>query len=109
MLTEGQPATQARDIPILKDNELRLAKMRRQLEEIFRSLDLVHDEISVCSEAARSEGQPEIANVLSLSVCNRLFGQLKSLTSVIERLGGSTGLSEDQDLEEAVQEMGVKS
>jgi hypothetical protein len=46
--------------------------MRRQLEDMFRSLHLVHDEIGVDSAAARSEGQPEIANVLSLGVCNRL-------------------------------------
>lgn len=83
-------------IPIIKDSEQRLAKMRRQLEGMFRSLYLVHDEISVLSEAARSEGQPEIANVLGLSVCNRLFGQLKLLTSIIERLGGTTDLSEDE-------------
>jgi hypothetical protein len=83
-------------IPVIEDSERRLAKMRRQLEDMFRSLDLVHDEISVLSEAARSEGQPEIANVLSLSVSNRLFGQLKLLTSIIERLGGKTDLSEDE-------------
>jgi hypothetical protein len=83
-------------IPIIKDSEQRLGKMRRQLEAMFRSLDLVHNEVSVLSEAARSEGQPEIANVLSLSVCNRLFGQLKLLTSIIERLGGSTDLSESE-------------
>ena len=59
-----------------------------------RSLNLVHEEIGVAAEAARSEGQPEIANVLSLGVCNRLFSQLKSLTNVIERLGGRTELSE---------------
>lgn len=81
-------------IPLIKDSEQRLAKMRRQLEDMFRSLSLVHDEIGVASEAARSEGQPEIANVLSLGVSNRLFGQLKSLTNVIERLGGRTELSE---------------
>jgi hypothetical protein len=68
--------------------------MRRQLEDMFRSLSLVHDEIGVASEAARSEGQPEMANMLSLGVCNRLFSQLKSLTNVIERLGGRTELSE---------------
>jgi hypothetical protein len=38
--------------------------------------------------------KPEIANVLSLGVCNRLYSQLKSLTNVIERLGGRTELSE---------------
>ena len=81
-------------ILLIKGNEQRLAKMRRQLEDMFCSLQLVHDEIGVASEAARSEGQPEIANVLSLGVCDRLFGQLKSLTNVIERLGGRTDLSE---------------
>lgn len=83
-------------IPIIEDCEQRLAKMRRQLEGMFRSLDLVYDEIAVVSEAARSEGQPEIASVLSLSVCSRLFGQLKLLTNIIERLGGKTDLSEDE-------------
>jgi hypothetical protein len=85
-------------IPVIEDCAQRLAKMRRQMEDMFRSLDLVHDEVSVLSEAARSEGQPEIANVLSLSVGNRLFGQLKLLTSIIERLGGRTDLSEDESI-----------
>ena len=60
--------------------------MRRQLEGMFRTLNLVHDEIGVASEAARSEGQSEITNVLSLSVCNRVFGQLRLLTNIIKRL-----------------------
>jgi hypothetical protein len=91
------PKPQTTTIPIIKDNELRLARMRRQLEGMFRTLNLVHDEIGVASEAARSEGQPEIANVLSLCVCNRLFGQLKLLTDIIERLGGRTDLSEEPE------------
>jgi hypothetical protein len=101
-MTEDQPTPQTTTIPIIKDNELRLAKMRRQLEDMFRSLDLTHDEIGVAAEAARSEGQPAISNVLSLCVCNRLFSQLKSLTNIIERLGGRTDLSEE---EESTQEM----
>lgn len=84
-------------IPLFKDNEQRITKVRTQLEDVFRSLDLVHDEISVASEAARSEGKPEIANALSLGVCNRLFSQLKLLTKVIEQLGGRTNLSESQE------------
>lgn len=96
-MTEDQLTPQTTTIPIIKDSELRLAKMRRQLEGMFNHLNVVHDEISVTAEAARSEGMPEIANVLSLSVCNKLFGQLKLLTNVIERLGGTTELSEDDD------------
>jgi hypothetical protein len=101
--SEDHNTLRASTIPLIKDNELRLAKMRRQLEDMFRSLSLVHDEIGVASEAARSEGQPEIANVLSLSICNRLFGQLKLLTSLIERLGGRTDLSEEETTQERVQ------
>jgi hypothetical protein len=60
-VTEDQPTPEITTIPIIKDNELRLARMRRQLEGMFRTLNLVHDEMGVASEAARSEGQPEIA------------------------------------------------
>lgn len=104
-MIEDQPIPGTTTIPIIKDNELRLARMRRQLEGMFRTLNLVHDEIGVASQAARSEGQPEIANVLSLSVCNRVFGQLKLLTNIIERLGGRTDLSEEQgSMQEITQE-----
>jgi hypothetical protein len=67
-------------IPLIRDNELRLANMRRQLERTFRNLTLVHDEISVASAAARSQGEAEIANVLSLPINDNLFSQLRSLT-----------------------------
>jgi len=80
--------------PVRPPSELRLA-LRRQLEDMFRSLDLVHDEIEVTSEAARSEGHTEIAKVLTYCVCSRLFGELKSLTNIIEWLGGRTALSEE--------------
>jgi hypothetical protein len=96
-VTEDQLTPPTTTIPIIKDSELRLAKMRRQLEGMFNHLNVVHDEISVTAEAARSEGMPAIANVLSLSVCNKLFGQLKLLTNIIERLGGTTELSEDDE------------
>src|SRR5579862_7087583 len=105
VMSEDQPAPE-KTIPIIKDNEQRLAKMRRQLEGMFSTLDLVHDEVAVASEAARSEGQPEIANVLSLSVCNRLFGQLKLLTNIIERLGGRTDLSEEQESTQGITQAG---
>jgi hypothetical protein len=87
-------------IPIIKDSELRLAKMRRRLEDLFFSLDLVQDEVTVAAEAARSHGIPDVANVLSLAVCNRLSGQLRLLTHVIEQLGGTTELSEENESKE---------
>ena len=42
-MTEDQPAPETTTIPIIKDNGLRLAKMRRQLEGIFRKIDLIHE------------------------------------------------------------------
>jgi hypothetical protein len=81
-------------IPLIRDNELRLAKMRRQLEGMFRQLDLVHDEITVAADAAEFQHQPKLRNVLKISVAHRLFDQLMLLTNVIERLGGTTELSE---------------
>jgi hypothetical protein len=96
-VTEDQITPQTTTIPIIKDNELRLAKMRRQLEGMFNHLNVIRDEISVTAGAARSEGMPAIANVLSLAVCNKLFGQLRLLTNIIERLGGTTDLSENDD------------
>ena len=104
-MTTDDSVPQATTIPLVKDTELRLAKMRRQLEGMFHHLNVIHDEISVTADAARSEGMPAIANVLSLSVCNKLFGQLKLLTNIIERLGGTTELSEDDETrQEAAQE-----
>ena len=82
-------------IPFVRDSELRLAKMRRQLEELFRKLDLLHDEITVAADAARSNRFSELGNMLRLSVAAKLFGQLEMLTKIIERLGGKTGLSEE--------------
>jgi hypothetical protein len=93
-------------IPIIRDNELRLAKMRRRLEDLFRSLDLVQDEITVAAEAIRSHGIPDVANVLSLAICNRLSNQLRVLTHVIEQLGGTTELSEESEPNEEPRPLG---
>jgi len=81
-------------IPLITDNDLRLAKMRMQLEGMFRQLDLVRDEITVAADAADLRNQPELRNVLKKSAAHKLFDQLMLLTNVIERLGGTTELSE---------------
>lgn len=71
--------------------------MRWRLEDLFRSLGLVQDEITVAAEAARSHGVPDVANVLSLAICNSLSNLLRVLTHVIEQLGGITELSEESE------------
>lgn len=96
-MTEDSPTPQTTTIPIVQDIELRLAKMRRQLEGIFVGVQLAEHEVSVCAEAARSHGMPDVAQTLDLSICNRLFSQMRSLTHVIEKLGGTTDLSEKEE------------
>ena len=88
-----QPAA---TIPFVRDSELRLAKMRKQLEGMFCKLDLLHDEITVAADAARSNSLSELGNMLRMSVAAKLFGQLELLTKIIERLGGKTVLSEEE-------------
>ena len=101
-MTSIESQQPAATIPFVRDSELRLAKMRRQLEEMFRKLDLIHDEISVAADAARSNELPELDNMLRLSVAAKLFGQLEQLTKIIERLGGNTVLSEADGSPQAV-------
>ncbi len=99
---------QATTIPFVRDSELRLTKMRRQLEEMFRRLDLIHDEISVAADAARFNEAPELDNMLRRSVAAKLFGQLEQLTKIIERLGGKTDLSERESAQEGAAQAGEK-
>ena len=85
-------------VPLLQDNEARLVKMRMQLEYMFRHLQTVRDEIRVSADAARGGGQPQLANVLRGAVGSRLFYQLKLLKKIIERLGGTVTLPEEDDM-----------
>jgi len=108
-MTSIESQQQTTTIPFVRDSELRLGKMRRQLEEMFRRLDLIHDEISVAADAARSNEVPELDNMLRLSVAAQLFGQLEQLTKIIERLGGRTELSEEREsAQEGVAQAGGK-
>lgn len=91
-----EPQEQTTTVPLAVDTELRLAKMRKQLVGIYDQVDIVHKEVDVCAEAANSLGYHQLEKVLRASIASRLFGQLKALTGVIERLGGATNLSEPE-------------
>jgi hypothetical protein len=82
-------------IPLLKSNQEQLAKISRRLEEVFRNLNLVHDLMVICAHAVTGEGDcgSEVSRCLELIGGNRLYGQLKVLTNIIERLGGETELA----------------
>lgn len=85
-------------VPLARDTEVRLAKIRRKLESIYHEVDIAQDEVAVAAEAAKSLGQLHLEKVLRASVAHRLFRQLEALTDVLERLGTTTDLSESRDL-----------
>jgi hypothetical protein len=94
-VTESQPAHPS--IPLLKSNEEQLAKIRRQLEGMFRELRLVQDVIMVCGgvrESSSSDLAGEVEHVLRRCGSDRLFSVLKTLTEIVERFGGETEMSE---------------
>ena len=104
-MREDQSAHQS--IPFLRSDEEQIGKVRRQLEGVFRELDLVHDVIVVCDIAAHAEinidshGDVELGDavphVIRRCATNRLYTAMKTLTEVVERFGGRTRISEDKD------------
>jgi hypothetical protein len=94
-VTENQSAHLT--IPLLKSNEEQLAKIRRQLEGMFRELRLVQDVIMVCGgvrESISSDLDDEVEHVLRRCGSDRLSVVLKTLTEIVERFGGKTEMSE---------------
>jgi hypothetical protein len=91
------PARQS--IPFLKSDEEQIAKIRRQLEALFRELRLVQDVMVVCgvvSESVGSDLDAEVEHVLRRCGSERMSSVLKTLTQIIERFGGRTELSESR-------------
>ena len=72
-MTEIQSAHQS--IPLLKSNEEQLAKIRRQLEGMFRELRLVQDVIMICGGVRESSSDldGEVEHVLRRCGSDRLF------------------------------------
>jgi hypothetical protein len=94
-VTETQSAHPS--IPLLKSNEEQLAKIRRQLERMYRELRLVQDVIMVCGsvrEAISSDFNDEVEHVLRRCGSDRLSVVLKTLTEIVERFGGKTEMSD---------------
>ena len=95
MTQDQQPAGST--IPFLRGSEEQATKMRKRLEEMFGTIELVHDvivlSVEVC-EAGGGDFNPEMAHVLRRCGANRLFAQMRVLTAMIERFGGTTKLSQ---------------
>jgi hypothetical protein len=76
-------------------------KIRRQLEQMFRDLGYIHSALMVCCEAYQLEHNfsAEIADILRTGGTNEIFRIRKTLTRMIERLGGTTEMSEGRQSE----------
>ena len=99
-MTESQSAHES--IPLLRSNEEQLAKIRRQLEGMFRELRLIQDVIMICGgvcESISSDLDGEIEHVLRRCGSDRLFSVLKTLTEIVERCGGTTEMSKARQAE----------
>ena len=86
----------AQSVPFLRGSEEQAIKHRKRLEEMFGSIELVHDVIVLSIEVCEANGgdfNPEMSHVLRRCGANRLFAQMRVLTSMIERFGGTTKLS----------------
>lgn len=95
-MIENQPVHQP--IPFLKSDEEQLAKIRRQLEGMFRELCLVQDVIMVCGGVCGSvnaDFDDEVEHVLRRCASDRMHTVLKTLTQIVERFGGTTELSNE--------------
>ena len=90
-----QPSHQS--APLLKGSEEQVVKLRKRLQDVFRNVSLAHDVVAICielSEGNTGDFNPEMAHVLRHCAADRLYFQLEVLTKVIERLGGTTALSD---------------
>jgi hypothetical protein len=99
-MTEYQSATQSGTTPIIKEHERRLTMMRARLQDIFGEMYLVRDVITISVEAMHAQASdynPEVGRVLFRCGAERLYGQLCSLSDLIEQLGGRTELTEDRE------------
>jgi hypothetical protein len=87
----------APSVPFLRGSEEQAIKHRKRLEEMFGTIELVHDvivlSIEVC-QANSGDFNPEMSHVLRRCGANKLFAQMRVLTGMIEKFGGTTKLSQ---------------
>jgi hypothetical protein len=90
-----QPSYQS--APLLKGSDEQVVKLRKRLEDVFRNVSLAHDVVAICielSDGSTGDFNPEMVHVLRRCAADRLHFQMAVLTKVIERLGGTTALSD---------------
>jgi hypothetical protein len=96
-VNQSQTTLQDFRISVMQESERRLASMRARLQDLFGELCLVRDVITVSIEAMHtqvSDFDPEVGRVLFRCGAEKLYGQLESLSDIIEQLGGRTEITE---------------
>ena len=99
-MSNSHSAPETPDGSASRRNEPHLLQMRSRLQDVFGELRLVRDVITVSVEAMHapvSDFDPEVGRVLFQCGAERLYGQLESLSDLIEQLGGRTELTVDRD------------
>lgn len=86
-------------VPFLLGSHEQATKLRKQLEDVFGNVALAHDVVTVCLELGQADVgdfNGEIAHVLRRCAADPLSCQMRTLTGVIEHLGGRTELSRQE-------------
>ena len=99
-MSNGHPSPATPDISSILESEPRRIQMRARLQDVFGELRLVRDVITVSVEAMHaqvSDFDPEVGRVLFQCGAERLYGQLESISDLIEQLGGRTEFTEARD------------
>ena len=87
-------------VPFLQSGEQRLIKLRKRLETLFEELYLVHDVVMVSVSTLsgqKADYDPEVAHVLVRCGVDKMHGQLKSLSHIVEQLGGVTEFTRQRE------------
>ena len=82
--------------PYLRSSEEQANKVRKRLEEVFDNIGLVHDVIAISIEVCENDSgdfNSEMAHVLRCCGTNKLHSQMRALSDLIEKFGGSTKFS----------------
>ena len=109
-MSNGHPSPETPDSWDILENEPQRIQLRACLQNVFGELRLVRDVITVSVEAMHaqvSDFDPEVGRVLFQCGAERLYGQLESLSDLIEQLGGRTEFTEDRDRNRAAAKRGA--
>ena len=99
-MNDSQSMFLGSSISTIQERERNFVAMRARLQDMFGELCLVRDVITVSVEAMISQVSdfdPDVGRVLFRCGAEKLYGQLESLSDIIEQLGGRTEFTESRE------------